>query len=152
MSMPTFHFYDTLTGFFVGSFTGLQDDLEHNTPNGAGVWETNKSIDHTAHKLCLKSGTLLTHTCAATAVDPRVDSERQIMQIEVKHARALRETVLAMARGLPPPAYAISLLSKQDAIIGNLRKTLASEKPDNESEAMTSIGIVPDAPGSQSGQ
>ena len=125
MSTTTCHFYDPATGIFVGSFTGLQDDIEHNTPEGAAVWETDDHVDHTAHKLCIETGALLSHSRPAPTVDPRVDAERRILQLEAGHTRALREAVLAIARGLAPPAAAIALLSKHDDVIGKLRKQLA---------------------------
>lgn len=124
MSATTFHFYDPSTGIFVGSFTGLEADVEHNTPQGAAVWVTDDHVDHTAHKLCIKTGGLLFHTCPAPTVDPCVDAERRIMQLEAGHTRALREAVLAIAGGLEPPAAAITLLSTHDAAISELRKEL----------------------------
>jgi len=117
------HFYDRATGVFLGSFSGHESDLVHNTPEGAGVHEGDVP-DPGACKLCLHTGVLLPYSRPARVADPMVEAEATVLALEARHVRALREAVLAIARGAAVPAGCVALLEQHDKEIALLRPKL----------------------------
>jgi len=129
MKRVTAHFYDLVTGLFVGSYSG--DELEANTPAGRGVFISDERFDRAARRFDAASGTHVAYEPPPPSLDVlRSQAEAvplaAIADLEAGQQRPLREIALALAGGLQPPAEARQTLERIDADIVQQREALSA--------------------------